>query len=61
MKPLGEYRGEPLYHGSLSTEKYRQLLHQNGFEVNPHVEEDVPGFARFAIRRKPNCVISASG
>jgi len=37
---IGEFRGEPLYHGSLSTGEYRQLLQQNGFEVNSHVEED---------------------
>lgn len=30
---VGEWRGEPLYHGSLSTEGYRQALAGAGFEV----------------------------
>ena len=37
---LGEYRGEPLYHGSLDGAEYRQLLNDNGFAVLAHVLED---------------------
>ena len=38
---LGEYRGEPLYHGSLDTSEYRELLDQNGFAVVSHVVQDI--------------------
>ena len=38
---IGKYRDEPLYHGSLDTREYRELLHDNGFEVVSHVVEDV--------------------
>jgi len=38
---IGEYRGEPLYHGSLDTREYRKLLHDNGFEIVSHIESDV--------------------
>jgi len=38
---IGEYRGEPLYHGSLDTMEYRELLHISGFEIVSHVERDV--------------------
>jgi len=37
---IGEYRGEPLYHGSLDTAEYQQLLQENGFAVVSHIEED---------------------
>jgi hypothetical protein len=37
---IGSYRGEPLYHASLSEAEYRSLLHQHGFEVVAHVAED---------------------
>lgn len=30
---IGEWRGEPLYHASLSQEEYRSLLETNGFEI----------------------------
>lgn len=30
---IGEWQGEPLYHGSLSQTEYRALLEQSGFEV----------------------------
>lgn len=36
---IGEFQGEPLYHGSLDTAEYRSLLHQNGFAVVSHVVE----------------------
>lgn len=37
---LGEYHGEPLYHGSLDPEEYRRLLAANGFSIDAHVVED---------------------
>jgi SAM-dependent methyltransferase len=37
---MGSYRGEPLYHASLSEAEYRLLLHQHGFEVVAHVAGD---------------------
>lgn len=37
---IGEYRGEPLYHGSLDGVEYRELLDHNGFAVVSHVVED---------------------
>ena len=39
---IGEWQGEPLYHGSLDTAEYRALLAANGFEVVEHVVGD-PG------------------
>jgi SAM-dependent methyltransferase len=38
---IGEYRGEPLYHGSLDGAEYRELLEINGFAVLSHVMEDL--------------------
>jgi SAM-dependent methyltransferase len=38
---IGEYRGEPLYHGSLDGIEYRELLDHNGFAVVSHVVEDI--------------------
>jgi SAM-dependent methyltransferase len=37
---LGEFEGEPLYHGSLDPNEYRALLDQTGFEVVEHVSDD---------------------
>jgi SAM-dependent methyltransferase len=37
---IGEWQGEPLYHGSLDPEQYRALLDENGFEVVDHRVED---------------------
>jgi len=37
---IGAYRGEALYHASLDTEEYRELLGANGFRVLDHVVED---------------------
>lgn len=37
---MGTFEGEPLYHASLSSEEYRRLLAENGFEVIAHVAED---------------------
>lgn len=36
----GNMNGEPLYHASLSTKEYRQLLDENEFEVISHTEND---------------------
>jgi hypothetical protein len=38
---IGEYRGEPLYHGSLDGAEYRELLDHNGFAVVSHVVDDI--------------------
>jgi ubiquinone/menaquinone biosynthesis C-methylase UbiE len=37
---IGSYRGEPLYHASLDTAEYEQLLSSNGFTVENHVQND---------------------
>ena len=37
---MGTYQGEPLYHASLDSAEYRQLLGENGFDVVAHVVED---------------------
>jgi SAM-dependent methyltransferase len=37
---IGRYHGEPLYHASLDIAEYRQLLHDNSFEVVAHAVED---------------------
>lgn len=37
---IGMFQGEPLYHSSLAPTEYRQLLHENGFDVLKTVFED---------------------
>jgi hypothetical protein len=37
---IGSYRGEPLYHASLSAPEYVSLLESNGFAIQAHVPED---------------------
>lgn len=37
---IGSYRGEPLYHASLSPSEYEQLLATSGFVVKAYVAED---------------------
>lgn len=37
---IGRYRGDPLYHASLSADEYRDLLRGIGFEVIAHAIED---------------------
>lgn len=37
---IGAYRGDPLYHASLSSGEYRALLSATGFEVAAHAVED---------------------
>ena len=37
---IGAYRGDPLFHASLSSAEYRTLLGAIGFEVAAHAVED---------------------
>lgn len=37
---IGDWRGEPLYHASLSPDEYRELLRENGFELLDHEPRD---------------------
>jgi predicted TPR repeat methyltransferase len=37
---MGSFRGEPLYHASLNSAQYRQLLDDIGFDVVTHVVDD---------------------
>lgn len=37
---IGEWRGEPLYHGSLSAEEYRMGLDRAGFDILEHRTSD---------------------
>ena len=37
---IGDYRGDPLYHASLSPDEYTALLSGIGFEVIAHAVED---------------------
>jgi len=37
---VGKYRGDPLYHASLSRDEYASLLDSIGFEVIAHAIED---------------------
>lgn len=37
---MGSFHGEPLYHASLDTAEYRELLEGEGFEVVEHVIEE---------------------
>ena len=37
---VGDYRGDPLYHASLSLDEYRSLLSDIGFDVVAHAVED---------------------
>ena len=45
---IGEWQGEPLYHGSLDTSEYRARLEACGFEVLAHVASD-PGCGEATI------------
>lgn len=50
---IGEWQGEPLYHGSLDTAEYRARLEANGFEVLDHVVSDPDcGYATIWLARK---------
>ena len=37
---VGQYRGEPLYHGSLDETEYNRLLSNCGFDVRAHAIDD---------------------
>jgi hypothetical protein len=37
---IGCYRGDPLYHASLSADEYEALLDKSGFDVVAHAVED---------------------
>jgi trans-aconitate methyltransferase len=37
---MGSYQGEPLYHASLDSDEYRELLDAHSFDVVAHVVED---------------------
>lgn len=45
---LGEFQGEPLYHGSLDEAEYRVLLRDHGFEVLDYVADD-PGCGNHTV------------
>ena len=50
---IGEWQGEPLYHGSLDTAEYGALLSANGFEPIDHVAGDPGcGYATIWLARK---------
>lgn len=37
---IGTFEGEPLYHGSLASGEYRDLLNMHGFSVVSHEVDD---------------------
>jgi trans-aconitate methyltransferase len=39
-EPIGTYRGDPLYHASLSAEEYEAHLDKSGFNIVAHTVED---------------------
>jgi 2-polyprenyl-3-methyl-5-hydroxy-6-metoxy-1,4-benzoquinol methylase len=39
-EPIGSYRGDPLYHASLSAEEYEALLDNSGFNIVAHTVQD---------------------
>lgn len=39
-RSIGEWQGEPLYHGSLDPEEYEKLLGENGFRLIEHAVRD---------------------
>ena len=52
---IGQFEGQPLYHGSLDSAEYRELLREAGFEVVRHVEGDpVCGGANVWLARHVN-------
>ena len=53
---IGDYRGDPLYHASLSPAEYEALVAASGFEVILHVANDAAAGGRtvwLCRRRKP--------
>ena len=50
---VGDWRGEPLYHGSLDPADYRALLEEAGFSLLDHVVEDAAcGHATIWLARR---------
>jgi trans-aconitate methyltransferase len=45
---VGEYRGDPLYHASLSPTEYEALIASAGFEVIQHIANDALAGGRTA-------------
>jgi len=43
---VGEYRGDPLYHASLSPSEYQDLIVRSGFRVLQHVANDAQAGGR---------------
>jgi SAM-dependent methyltransferase len=59
---IGEWQGEPLYHGSLDPEEYRALLGASGFEVVDHrVKDPECGQATIWLARKGPTPADAAG
>lgn len=52
---IGEWRGEPLYHGSLNPEEYRAVFAAHGFVADPvdPAEQDGEGVVWIARRGAP--------
>jgi hypothetical protein len=52
---IGSYQGDPLYHASLASEEYRELLSSHGFSVVAHTKEDPDcgGHTVWLARRLP--------
>ncbi len=52
---IGSYRGDPLYHASLSSKEYRSLLTAKGFRVTAHLanDPDCGGHAVWLARADP--------
>ncbi|MCO0637985.1 hypothetical protein M8745_18760, partial [Lutimaribacter sp. EGI FJ00014] len=48
---IGTFEGQPLYHGSLDSAEYCDLLRANGFEVVRHIENDPTCGGSKACRR----------
>ncbi|WGM46401.1 hypothetical protein KOAAANKH_01269 [Brevundimonas sp. NIBR10] len=48
---IGQWRGEPLYHGSLGAQEYRAILNGNGFvEIGDATDQRPPGLVWLARR-----------
>lgn len=53
---IGSFEGQPLYHGSLDSSEYRELLRCNGFETLRHTESDPTcGGATVWLAKRVDC------
>ena len=43
---VGEYKGDPVYHASLSPSEYQDLIARSGFRVIQHVANDAQAGGR---------------